>query len=392
MGKSDFLQTWKTNSEYFKLLELMARLSNIFSDNTIPFLHYRVTENLFCKYYSAENISLSDTAYDAKTMNFGVGIKTFQLQNDNSMEKVAEFNSISSQLKKFQGKDLAYQLALARNERMKLGQRLYAIDDGCYHIIGRVEEGLTVFNTPYPFVNERNISNVKDTGKSLQFFDGENEYSYNYSKSTLFKKFVVPQENVKIPVSIIQDPYKLLRTLIDTEDYDGKYDDIVNLHQVIHEQISNPQKQYKLGYNYVVLPLFSERQQIVPEKSGLNQWNAGGRDRHPDEVYIQIPKSVHNIFPNFFPGRDMPFTLKLPNGSSISAKICQDGGKALMSNPNLALGKWILRDVLKLREGELVTLELLDRLGFNSVTVFKEDEQNYRIDVCMTPYQGYENE
>ena len=30
----NFLSTWKNNSEYFKLLELMARLSNIFSDNT----------------------------------------------------------------------------------------------------------------------------------------------------------------------------------------------------------------------------------------------------------------------------------------------------------------------------------------------------------------------
>ena len=79
MYKSDFLQTWKSNSEYFKLLELMARLSNLFSDNSIPFIHYRVTENLFCKYYNAENLSRSDTAYDAKTMNLGVGIKTFQL-------------------------------------------------------------------------------------------------------------------------------------------------------------------------------------------------------------------------------------------------------------------------------------------------------------------------
>ena len=109
----NFLKEWKDNTEYFKLLELMARLSNIFSDNTIPFLHYRVTENLFCKYYAAKNLSRSDTAYDAKTLKLGVGIKTFQLQNDNSMEKVAEFNSISNQLKKYHGKDLAFQLAVA---------------------------------------------------------------------------------------------------------------------------------------------------------------------------------------------------------------------------------------------------------------------------------------
>ena len=91
---SDFLSNWKNNTEYFKLLELMARLSNLFSDNVIPFLHYRVTENLFCKYFNAENLSRSDTAYDAKTHNFGIGIKTFQFEKGVSVEKVAEFNAI----------------------------------------------------------------------------------------------------------------------------------------------------------------------------------------------------------------------------------------------------------------------------------------------------------
>ena len=387
MSRSDFLQTWRNNSEYFKLLELMARLSNIFSDNTIPFLHYRVTENLFCKYYAAENLSRSDTAYDAKTLNFGVGIKTFQLQNDNSMEKVAEFNSISNQLKKYHGKDLAFQLAIARNERMRLGQRLYAIDEGCYHIIGRVEEGLTIFNTPYPFVNERTISNVKDSGKSLQFFDGENEYSYNYSKSTLFKRFIVPKENVKIPVSIIQDPYELLRKLIDTEDYEGKYQDIYAVHKIIEKQVEIQKTKIKaLGQTYVILPLFStaSKEHEVPQKSGLNQWNAGGRARDPDEVYIPIPSKLNSNYPDFFPDRDVKFVLHLPNGESISAKVCQDNRKALMSDPNKALGHWILRDVLQLPEGELVTMSLLNRMGFDSVIIYKDDISNYRIDVCRT--------
>lgn len=60
-----------------------------------------------------------------------------------------------------------------------------------------------------------------------------------------------------------------------------------------------------------------------------------------------------------------------------------------MSNPNSDLGQWILRDVLLLKEGELLTLDLLDRLGFNSVTIYKDDDLNYRIDVCTTDYQGY---
>ena len=384
----NFLTEWKNNVEYFQLLKLMARLSKLYSNNKIPFLHYRITENLFCKYYSADNLSRTDTAFDAKKDNFGVGIKTFQLSNNTSKEKVAEFNKISNQLKKYKGSDLAYQVAKARNERIELGMRLYSITDGCYHIIGRVPEGLVVFNSIYPLINIAKIHAVKDNGKVLQFADDKDYYSYNYSKSTLYKQFKVSEEKMEIPVSIIKDPYEILRALIEG-DYTEKYKDVYEIHRIIKDQIANPQKQLILGYNFIILPLFSEKLHKVPEQSGLNQWNANGRKRKFNEVYIPIPLSLHKIYPNFFPSRDTPFNLLLPNGKVISAKVCQDGGKALMSNPNSDLGQWILRDVLRLKEGELLTLDLLDRLGFNSVTIYKDDELYYRIDVCTTNYHGY---
>ena len=34
---------------------------------------------------------------------------------------------------------------------------------------------------------------------------------------------------------------------------------------------------------------------------------------------------------------------RIPNGSYLRAKVCQDGNKALMTNPNSNLGKWLLR-------------------------------------------------
>lgn len=388
----NFLKEWMNNEKYFQLLELMARLSNLYSDSQTPFLHYRVTENLFCKYYEADNISRADAAYDAKKDTLGIGIKTFILKNNASLEKVAEFNNISNQLKNYSGKDLAYQIAKARNDRIECGRRVYSIENECYHIVGRVPEGLTVFNTPYRLINLNKINSVVDKGNVLRFEDDNDIYSFNYSKSTLYKKFLVPKEKKDIAVSIIQDPYEILRKLIDTEDYEGKYQDIYNVHQIIYEQTHNPQIQLKYGYNYIILPLYSERYHMVPTKSGLNQWNAAGRDRDPNEVYIPIPISVHKLYPNFFPSRDAPFKLKLPNGVTLSAKICQDNGKALMSNPNLALGKWILRDVLQLKEGELLTLDLLNRLGFNSVKIIKQDEKHYSIDVYMKSEQGNEDE
>lgn len=380
-----FLEKWKDNSEYFELLKLMASLSNLFSDRLIPFIHYRITENLFCRYYQAENLSRSDTAYDAKIEKFGIGIKTFTLENDAdfSEEKIAEFNSSSSEWKRFKGYELAYKIAEARNKRIQLGRDLYAISNGCYHIIGRSRGKLSVFNSEYSFLDLSNIHVIKESEKSIQFDDGKDLYTYNRSKSTLFKKFTLPKnakDRQDIPVSIIEDPYKILKKLIDVKEYRGtKMDALTDIKKLTGKII--PQKELKLGEDFVILKLFSEKRNEVPSKSGLNQWNAGGRNRDFDEVYIPIPSLIHKNYPDFFPSREIPFTLHLPDGSKMSAKICQDNGKALMSNPNKELGKWLLRKILKLKEGELLTMEKLEQAGFDSVIVFKIDSFNFKIDV-----------
>ena len=50
----EFLEGWNSNEKYFEMLGLMARLSKLFSENDVPYLDYRLTENLFCKYYNAD--------------------------------------------------------------------------------------------------------------------------------------------------------------------------------------------------------------------------------------------------------------------------------------------------------------------------------------------------
>lgn len=60
-------------------------------------------------------------------------------------------------------------------------------------------------------------------------------------------------------------------------------------------------------------------------------------------------------------------------------KVCQDGGKAIMSNPNKALGEWILREVLRLDELELLTYDKLLELGIDSV-VFEKHGDYYSLD------------
>ncbi|TAG06857.1 MAG: restriction endonuclease, partial [Cytophagia bacterium] len=133
------------------------------------------------------------------------------------------------------------------------------------------------------------------------------------------------------------------------------------------------------------LPLYSLRdsrpnKKVVSEKSSLNQWNSGGRKRNIGEVYIPIPKIIHNKFPNFFPKRDDTFNLKIPTAEILNAKICQENGKALMTNPNNALSDWLLRKTLKLKEGQLLTYDRLELLGVDSVKVSKIDNQNFKID------------
>ncbi len=139
---------------------------------------------------------------------------------------------------------------------------------------------------------------------------------------------------------------------------------------------------YLLGGNKILdsvyLPLYGKGGKVY-DNSGLNQWNAKGRDRDPDEVYIPIPIKFYDYKPNFFPNKDVIFSLKLPNQKIINAKICQQNSKALMSNPNRDLGKWLLRDVFKINEGTLVTNDLLNLYGIDSVRIDKIDNTNFEI-------------
>ena len=66
------------------------------------------------------------------------------------------------------------------------------------------------------------------------------------------------------------------------------------------------------------------------------------------------------------------------------SKVCQDNSKALMSDPNKAMSDWLLRSVLQLKEGELATMEKLDKLGFDSVIILKDDNGDFKIDIMKT--------
>ena len=352
--------------KYKELLKLMAALSKINSDGEVPLLYYKTAELIFCKAFEADNISKSDISADAKKSNVGIGLKTFMEKNGKNFEKIAEFNKSRSSYKKYEKKteNLIRRIGELRNERIRATKEMIGVEKIFYHCVTRKAQQFLVFEEEMNFIALKRIK-VKCNKKYeniICFNDGLSEYKFNITKSTLFKKFIT-KSPIEIKVKILEQPFEKLLSF---------YQDNKGL-------LKRSQTEPSL-----ILPLFSLRGlKHVPEKSGLNQWNAGGRSRDKKEVYIPIPSWIHKEFPKFFPDRDTPFKLELPTGKIISAKVCQDGSKALMSNPNTDLGDWLCKRVLKVEAGKLVTLKNLEEAGLDSVELTKQSEHKYKID-CKT--------
>ncbi len=364
---------------YEKMLKIIGSLSKLSSDSQEPFLYYRVAENLFCKSFNAENLSRSDTSADASIGNVGFGLKTFLKRNGRGMEKVAEFNTSSSKFRNLPIDEQVQEISRLRNERIETTKRIYGLEEIIYHCVTRSSGVMEVFESPMNTIDKANLKIKTFSDKSISFTDDKEEYSFNISKSTLSKRFKSENVLMRIPVEIVEDPFTVLEKLF--EDTPTEIKTLLFSPIKVHE--------------HIFLPLYSTRsgqdQKEVPEKSGLNQWNAAGRERNYDEVYIPIPAWIHRINEGFFPKRDTPFSLKLPNKKIIEVKVCQEGSKALMSNPNKALGEWILRDVLNLKEGELLTYKKLEDIGLDSVIIYKISDTEYEIDFAQIgSYESFE--
>lgn len=343
--------------DYQNLLVTIGALSNLFSESTTPYLDYRVVENVFCKSFDAKNLARFDCSVDAQKDNIGIGIKTFLHNSKN--QKIAEFNEFSAEIRSKLVEEQVQLVSKLRNDRINFTKRNYNINQMIYHLITRDKSKFYVIETPMDTIDVNKLKILDSSKTSVKFKDDKNEYSFNYSKSTLFKKFDLENILLEIPIGIIDDPYTFLK-----EELLGKIQELKKVDKTAES---------------VVLPLYSEKngEKVVFEKSGLNQWNAGGRVRNINEVYIPIKASFYKEHPDFFPDRETPFDVVLPNGNTLNMKICQDNGKALMSNPNKALGEWILIDVLALKEGEILTYEKLKSLGIDSILITKGD--NYTI-------------
>lgn len=361
-------------SYYENLLKAFTSLTKLFSDNNQPYLEYRAMENIYCKSFNAINLAREDGAFDAKIGDIGIGLKTFGIK-EKSIEKIAEFNKYSFELKSIKNKDdLAEKLAILRNDRIITAKNLHGLTNCKYHCIGRCKNELIIFETDYPLLNIFNLSNIYKSDKSLSFSDGDHEYRFNFSKSVLMKRFSLDNSSIisRVDIKIFNDPYKAILKLLSSLD----------------STLETKNEQEK---DFVILPLYSTRatkQKVVQNRSALNQWNANGRPRNSGEIYIPIPSIIHKINSNFFPNRDTIFSLKTPKGDILKAKVCQDNSKALMTNPNNALSNWLLRDILMLKEYELLTYERLKNSGYDALRITKIDNMNYEI--TLSKLDSYE--
>ncbi|MBM7620195.1 hypothetical protein JOC95_002048 [Bacillus tianshenii] len=398
------LQPNEDCQSYKKMLMSAGALSNLFSNNDTPYLVSRNVENAYCEAFGADNLGRSDCSADAALDGVGIGIKTFIHGNGRTLQKVAEFNKDSELYRNQLPKELINTVATLRNERIDFTMRTYRLKSMIYHCVTRKPGKILIFESPMDKVDIANIRNISLSNKNtITFEDGKNEYSFNLTKSTLYKRFITTEPLAEIEVKILENPYSALAKLAEimlpkvetysfksileqVEDYkkESKQAEQIDMIFVDPPYSVGASKQKIVSDKHVILPLYSDRgnKRHVPEKSGLNQWNASGRPRHHDEVYIPIPKWIHDVFPTFFPPRDENFQLRLPDKSLLSAKVCQDNSKALMSNPNKDLGEWMLRQVLDLKERELLTYEYLQVLGIDSVIVYKHSEKHYSIDFC----------
>tara|TARA_R110002072_G_scaffold534_6_gene3965 strand:+ start:145430 stop:146569 length:1140 start_codon:yes stop_codon:yes gene_type:complete len=353
---------------YRNILQRVSTLSALFNEGDVPYLDYRVHENSYCFAFNARNTGRADDSVDAIIGDIGIGLKTFLHGNGRTLQKVAEFNAdLPEILNAENDEEIVRNVSELRNIRIQLTIDIYGLQNTIYHLCTRLNGLLHIYEEDMIPVDVDGIRNVVRRRNVISFNDGNHDYSFNIGKSTLSKRFVLGEPVDIVEVQRLENPFEFLL------DIDG-----IGL-----EDLNAIPNNFVPGEDYIVLPLYSTRDpDMAPARgSGLNQWNAGGRARENFEVYIPFPSVARRACPNFFVmNKDHVFNLQLPNGDTLTCKLCQDDLKALMSNPNSALGEWLLRDVLRVPQLQIVTRHDLDIAGTDSVRIRKIDNENYSID------------
>ena len=417
----------RDEERYETLLRLVGSLSRLFSDNESPYVDSRFVERLFARTTGAKDLGRKDISFDAVKEDVGIGVKTFLAGAGNSKrEKIAEFTTFArdGRFANLEKDALVREVVSARNDRVTSDANEVGVDlsKSFYHCLIRMPGGAIVHEESYGTIDIAGIlptdsqGNVlkswSEMGNGIYFTDGISHYSFSVAKNVLMKRFEFDRLSNFISIDIREDPlYDLEQLFTSTEEAEPTgsqasetFGFAISLSNEIDLLFGKDKDELQPGIDYVILPLYSTRgsNHLVSERSGINQWNAAGRARQLGEAYVPIPAVIHQYFPDFFPSRDTPFQLQLPNQTSVvQAKVCQDNSKALMTTPNRHMGTWLI-GVLKpslnqwmFEEDpgsmEPLTYADLERIGKDSVRVsrsLQRDEFVYAIE--FAPIGAYE--
>lgn len=390
--------------EYIEFLKIFGALSGLFKDNQEginarkPYLYYRNHEQLFARVFDVEDLTRKDSAFDAlgkwENDRIGIGLKTWIHTKDKTYQKVAEFNKlapevISPLIKEGTSEEVIRKVSELRNERIMLDKRLYKTNRDVYHYITRDDDVMNIIETSYDLIDINSLELISD-GKTYTFKDKYHNYKFYTSKSVLLEEFDASECEIveQIPIEQFDNPFELLR--------------MINISNDICK-IAEENESYEVIHQEIILPLYQDKKEgpFVSPCSGINirhskPKNKGSNTPRPEyEIEVRVSTWIHHIFPKFFglnafdenqiKDKELnDFDLILPDGRVLRGRIKQENGKSLQTNPQGALGEWILKDVLGLENREMVTIEYLNSLGIDSLKIIKLNDKRFKITVAET--------
>ena len=410
--------TQKKQQEYIDFLKVFGALSGLFKDiqegtnARKPYLYYRNHEQLYARVFTVEDLTRKDSAFDAVAHfddeKVGIGLKTWIHSKDFTYQKVAEFNKlapikIDPLIEADKPEEVIKMVAQLRNERINLDKRLYKTDREIYHFVTRDTDVMKIFETSYDFIDLDTIELIDHDKKSFVFKDKLHKYKFYRSKSVLMEEFDASDKDkiIEIPIELFEDPFELIKMIR-----------LPHMRSIaMNEQDAEPKVAEDKAVEYftnneggqvIYLPLYSDKADgmHVPESSGVNarhgkSKNKGSNTLRPEfEVEVRISKWIHTVFPGFFGINALnkdeinnekinDFDLILPDGRVLRGRVKQEAGKSLQTNPQNALGEWIIKDVLGLTSREdRVTDDLLVALAIDSLKITKIDNKHFKITVA----------
>lgn len=114
------------------------------------------------------------------------------------------------------------------------------------------------------------------------------------------------------------------------------------------------------------------RNGVVQNKAGLNWWHAGGRARDPNEAYVALPSAAVPQASRVFGAavRGTVFQAIMHDGTRMPMKLFGSSTKGATTPKQIGswgndriFGQWILRAMLRLRPGTVVTRTHLEAYG-----------------------------